>query len=281
MPMFEILSALKTGTAELSDSASPRLDVEILLMHILQLQRTDLYRYRDRVLTDEEVRAFQEAIHRRKAEEPIAYITGQKEFWSLPFAVNRHVLIPRPDTEILVEEAIRIGGQYGSRTLLEIGTGSGAIGVALASTLQDIAVTATDLSEEALEVARHNAVTNRVADRIRFLQGNLFEPVEGCFDIIVSNPPYIPERDYALLPEGVRCFEPQGALIAGTEGTEFHRLLITQGRKHLTTGGWLLMEFGVGQGSRILEMFREAQFADGKLIKDLGGFDRVALARKD
>ncbi len=278
----DILTALKDASAALTASASPRLDAEILLAHCLHLQRVDLYRNPERVLTDEEVDAFRRTLARRKSGEPIAYIIGRKEFWSMTFTVDRRVLIPRPDTEILVEEAIRICGEYGCRTLLEIGTGSGAISVALAATLPDLEITATDLSPGALILARENAAANGVAERIRFLHGDLFEPVkEKHFDVIVSNPPYIAEDDYQRLPEGVRCFEPALALLARPFGSAFHRRIIEGGGELLTPRGWILMECGEGQAQRISDIFHENQFGDCCIIKDYSGLDRVVEARKD
>jgi release factor glutamine methyltransferase len=279
--MRDIHSVLKETTSDLRESESPRLDAEVLLAHALGLERADLYRYPNRVLTEEESDRFCQCLRRRQLGEPIAYITGRKEFWSLPFDVNRHVLIPRPDTEILVEETIRICKNFNIRKLLEIGTGSGAVSVALAATIEGIDITATDLSQEVLNVAMVNAATNGVGDRIRFLRGDVFQPVQGLFDMIVSNPPYISESGYDHLPIGIRCFEPAAALVAGPDGTEFHRLLMEGGRDYLTPGGWLLLEFGMGQKHRLEEMLTHSHYCEIGFVRDLSGLYRVAKGRKE
>jgi release factor glutamine methyltransferase len=279
--MQDLRSALKQAAVYLADSASPRLDAEVLLAHVLDGQRSDLYRSPERVLTEAEAAAFWRCIERRKNREPVAYITGWKEFWSLPFRVNRQVLIPRPETEILVEEVARICTIGKQRRLLEIGTGSGAISTALASILPDIEITATDISDQALSVARENAALNKVDRRIKFVQGDLFDPVAERFDVIVSNPPYVSETEYEGLEIGVRGFEPAGALLAGPTGTEFHKRLIEGARPHLNTNGWLVMEIGANQQARVERLFCREHFVEIGFIRDYAGFYRVARGRKE
>jgi len=281
MPIFDVKHVLKESVPELAASVSPRLDAEVLLAHVLKIERPDLYRYPDKVLSEEESERFQECLARRRKGEPVAYITGNKEFWSLPFKVNKHVLIPRPDTEILVEETIRVCKEHNCRKLLEIGTGSGAVSVALAATLHNITITATDISQQALDTALENATLNGVGDRIHFLKGSFFEPVGECFDVIISNPPYIAESDFDRLPLGVRGFEPANALIAGPEGTEFHRILIEKGRDCLNPHGWILMEFGAGQESQLEGMLKDSHYNEIGFTKDLSGFYRVIKGRKE
>ena len=228
-----------------------------------------------------EMNGFRSWIERRKKGEPVAYITGWKEFWSIPLKVNRDVLIPRPETEFLVEQIIGLLGGRTECKLLELATGSGAISVASAVCLHQVHVTATDVSPEALRVARENARMNGVADRITFLQGDLFTPVAGLFDVIASNPPYVSEEEYCRISPGVRDFEPAVALLAGPDGTEFHRALIRGATEHLVGGGWLLLEIGAGQDVRIEEMIRAADvYEEIGFVRDYSGIIRIAKARR-
>jgi release factor glutamine methyltransferase len=279
MSQFEIRNVLREAAAELTGSSSPRLDAEILLAYSLNLERSDLLCSFKRTVSAVELNCFRELLDRRKKGEPIAYITGRKEFWSLTFTVNRDVLIPRPETEFLVEETARLCGSQTGNRILEIGTGSGAISIALAAPLSQPYITATDISEEALAIAIQNAESHKVSDRIRFLKGNLFEPVQGRFDVIVSNPPYISECEYKMLGIGVREFEPACALLAGPDGTEFHQQLIEGSRDRLESGGWILMEFGAGQEDRITAMLEQSRFREIELIKDYAGFFRMVKAK--
>ncbi len=267
----------KTGTP------TPVLDAEVLLSHCLGLDRTGLYVNLQKPLSPEEIGAFEKLVVRRAAGEPVAYIVGRKEFWSLPFHVGPAVLIPRPDTEILVEEILRIAGRLGKDRLdiLEIGTGSGAVSIALAGELKNARIVATDCSKEAIEVAKKNAAVNALAGRISFLQGNLFDPLCEKFDIIASNPPYLSEEEFNGLPPGVRLFEPREALLAGPEGTEFHQALIQGGRSYLRDGGWLIMEIGDRQKDRIANLFRiDGGYAEVDFTVDYAGLFRVVRARK-
>src|SRR5271157_2639427 len=185
-----------------SGCATPRLDAEVLLSACLKMDRTRFHIDCKKPVTENDYQEFQRCIERRRRGEPVAYIVGKKEFWSLPFEVNSHVLIPRPETEILVEEVLKICSSMkrGNLRILEIGTGSGAISVSLAHELKNAQIIATDISQDAIQVADRNAQINNVANQISFLSGNLFEPVSGKFDIIVSNPPYISKEEYDRLP---------------------------------------------------------------------------------
>lgn len=282
---MEIREALNQATLDFTQCglASPRLDAEVLLSHCLGTDRYGLYREPERPITGEAVRGFRHLVARRRQGEPVAYLTGYREFWSLTFAVNRDVLVPRPETEILVEEVLNACADdgRGRPRILEIGTGSGAISVALASELKDAAIVATDISPGALKVAARNAVDNGVADRIDFVRGDLFAPLKGAFDVIVSNPPYIAEREYAHLPADVKIFEPQGALLAGPEGTEFHREIVKEGWRCLTPGGRLFMEIGYGQKERVHAALREMnRYEEIRFRKDYAGVARVVTARR-
>ncbi len=222
--MTNIRTILQRAARDLkfSGSPSPRLDAELLLMHFLKIDRLQLCTHPERELTEEDAAAFVQRVERRNLGEPVAYIIGEKEFWSLRFEVGREVLIPRPETECLVEEVLRFYRPPGEDLrILDIGTGSGAIGVVLARELPAARVGATDISAGALSVARRNALAHGVAGRVDFFQGDLLAAVPGDFDIICSNPPYIPDVQYGLLPAGIRDYEPRGALIAGPDGIAF------------------------------------------------------------
>jgi len=282
---MDIQHILKRAEFELGNAGfvTSRLDAEVLLAHCLKADRYTLYAHPGKIPSAADLQQFQNRLARRLAGEPVAYITGQKEFWSLPFEVNRKVLIPRPDTEILVEAVLTacLNVDDDRLSILEIGTGSGAISVALASELENAHFIATDVSPDALSVASKNAVNNGVDQRISFQCGSLFEPVSEKFDIIVSNPPYISEEEFRVLPPGVREFEPALALLAGREGTEFHRDIVREGVFYLKDGGRLFLEIGADQRNAIEEIVKEtALYVDEAFIRDYAGMDRVFTARK-
>ncbi|MDA8124193.1 MAG: peptide chain release factor N(5)-glutamine methyltransferase [Deltaproteobacteria bacterium] len=281
--MTELRTILRDTTRDLlaCGSPSPRLDAEVLLMHFLKIDRLGLVLHPERRLSEAEATAFAAWVARRCGGEPVAYVTGEKEFWSLTFAVNPAVLIPRPETECLVEEALACCGSGAASRIIDIGTGSGAIAVALASELPRAQIAATDLSPAALTVARRNAVRHGLAERIEFLQGDLFAEAEGPFDLICSNPPYITDEDYRLLPAGIREFEPQGALIAGPDGLDVLCRIIREGVRRLSPGGTMLLEIGDGQKESVEALFRDGGFYDNiRFRADYGGIDRVAIARR-
>jgi release factor glutamine methyltransferase len=282
---MNILNALTEAIHVLKRSAcaSPGLDAEVLLSACLKKDRTRFHIDREQSLTENNYQEFWRCIERRRRGEPVAYIVGKKEFWSLPFEVNSHVLIPRPETEILVEEVLKVcsGMKTGNLRILEIGTGSGAISVSLAHELKNAQIVATDISQEAIKVASRNAQINDVANQISFLWGNLFEPVSGKFDIIVSNPPYISKEEYDRLPTGVRDFEPELALLSGADGTAFHREIIKAGGIHLKPGGWSFIEIGAGQKKMVENMLNESNLYDNIAFRDdYAGIERVAIARR-
>lgn len=256
---------------------SGRRDAELLLGASLGLDRVGLYLHFDRPLEEGELAAFRALVVRRAKREPLQYILGQTEFWSLPIAVSPAVLIPRPDTEVLVEEALRVA--EGGR-VLDVGTGSGAIAIALAHEWSGAQVVALDISDEALKIAAANAGTNGVADRIRFVRGDLARLPEGPFDLIVSNPPYIPIVDLdGLMPE-VRDFEPRCALDGGVDGLDPYRALAAQAEDCLVAGGWLLVEVGIDQASSVQALFADAGLVDVFCRADYSGIPRVVGARR-
>jgi release factor glutamine methyltransferase len=263
--------------------ASPRLDAEVILAHILKVDRLYLYRNPEKSLTQETVSTFQSLTARRLQSEPVAYLTNQKEFWSLIFVVNEQVLIPRPDTECLVEEVLKVCPSTANDDLriLDLGTGSGAVGVALAWELRHAHVVATDISPGALNVARRNAGRHGVEQRMTFLAGDLFAPLSEKFDIIVSNPPYIRTTAFQALPPGVRGYEPAAALLAGPEGTVFHERIIAGCPEYLNEGGWLFLEIGPEQRQRVEAMLAAAAtFKASHFRRDDAGMDRVAAAKR-
>lgn len=282
--MTDIRTALRHAARDLngSGSPSPRLDAEVLLMHLLNLDRSQLFLRPERELSEEEAAGFAGWVERRSLGEPVAYILGEKEFWSLRFAVGREVLIPRPETECLVEEVLRFYSSPGEGLrVIDIGTGSGAIGIVLARELPAARVVATEISPEALGVARRNALAHGVAGRMEFFQGDLFAEAAGGMDIICSNPPYIPADEYALLPAGIRDFEPPGALVAGPEGLDFHGRIIGEGLNRLKPGGRIFLEIGEGQREPVETLFDDAGgYEEIAFRKDYGGIDRVASARR-
>ena len=257
---------------------SARLDAELLLSATLGMDRVTLYVNFERPLNADELSRYREKVQRRASREPVQYILAETEFWSLPFNVNPAVLIPRADTEVLVEEALkRIDGCC---RVLDIGTGSGAIAIALAHERPKVHVTAIDCSAAALEVARGNAQRNRVEDRVACLAGELKSLPPGPFDMIVSNPPYIPSRDWEQLMPEVRDHEPRLALDGGDDGLEAYRLIAVQAVQILSPNGWLLVEVGIGQAAVVSALFRAAGLSDVLQRDDYAAIPRVVMGRK-
>jgi len=262
---------------------SPGLDAEILLASCLGMERAGLFRDRDRPVAPREMQSFDDLVERRLRGEPVAYILGRKEFWSLDLKVSPAVLVPRPETEILVQVVLQTARRLGTAAprILEVGTGSGAISVALARELESVRIVSTDLSLAALGIARENAASHGVADRIFFLVCNLLEPFRGSFDMIASNPPYLSEAEYEGLPGEIRDFEPKGALVAGPEGTEFHHAIIRHAGAYLKDGGWLFLEIGFDQKDAVHALLVQSGHYDPvRVTKDYAGVDRVVAARR-
>ena len=257
---------------------SGRLDAELLLADLLDLDRVGLYLQFDRPLNKAEQTTYRELIKRRAAREPIAYILGKTEFWSLPLKVSPDVLVPRGDTEILVEEAL--AKMVGPCRILDIGLGSGAIAIALAKENSEATVRGIDISPEAVAIAVENARENEVAGRTEFLVENLADFSGGPYDLIVSNPPYIPYGDLAGLMPEVRDFEPVGALDGGADGLDAYRAILQQAPGQLVDGGWLLVEIGINQVEDVTRLFTEAGFVDIQIRDDYGGIPRVVTGMK-
>jgi release factor glutamine methyltransferase len=278
--------AIAWGTSLLDESdsipaARSRSDAILLLRHVLGIPHAEMYAYRERPLTGLQTEAFNASLQQRLHGTPVQYITGEQEFFGLPFHVTPDVLIPRPETEHLVEAAIACLKDLPTPRIADVGTGSGAIAVSLAHALPHAEVTALDISPAALAVARQNATVNQVANRIRFLESNLLAAVaEERFDAIVSNPPYVAESERKSLPAEVREYEPAQALFAGPTGLEVYRRLIPDALALLRPGGWLMMEIGQGQRDRVRALLPDADWDAVEFVPDLQGIPRVAVARK-
>lgn len=260
---------------------SPRLDAQLLLAHSLGLGRLDLYLRYDQPLNQDEREAFKALLRRRLTGEPVAYLVGRKGFWTLDLAVGPGVLIPRPDTETLVEAALDRLEPDSTARVLELGAGSGAIGLALASERPGLKLTFTDLSPQALDWARRNAVALGRAEEIEFLTGDLFAPLTGReFDMIVMNPPYVTEAEYAGLSREIADFEPPEALVAGADGLAVIDRLVDEAPDHLNPGGWLIFELGADQGPAVRDRLTKAGYQEVEIKPDLAGRDRVAVGRR-
>lgn len=282
-PLTDIRSALQHAAQRLAATLGlplrdARLEARILMEHSLSRPHAWLIAHDDEVLTAEQLTAFAQRVNRRLQGEPVAYILGSREFFGLSFTVTNATLIPRPDTELLVELALQ-HLPNGPCSLLDLGTGSGAIAVTLAHLRPDARVTATDQSASALQVARQNA-ERHAPGRVSLLQGNWYEPVQAeHFDLIASNPPYIATYD-PHLQQGDLRFEPPTALAAAENGLSDLRHIILQAPDHLKPHGWLLVEHGYDQQEACQALFRQAGFSQIATHRDLGGQPRVTLGQK-
>jgi release factor glutamine methyltransferase len=273
--MLSIAQALKDASkalAETSDSA--RLDAEVLLRHVLNCSATHLIAWPEKLLDEKQIQTFRLLIEQRQAGTPIAYLTGHKEFWSLDFKVTAATLIPRPDTEILVEFVLNQFSDRKKLNLVDLGTGSGAIAIAIASEKPGWEITATDISDEALAVARENARTHQITN-IKFVESNWFKQLSGqLFDLIISNPPYIAAQDEHLSQGDVR-FEPASALISGETGMDDIQHITSQSIEYLNPGGWLAFEHGYNQKQQVSDCLNHHHFQNITPLKDLSGKPRV------
>ena len=281
----KVAEVLRRATTQLAGAGieSARLDAEWLLMVVLGWSKEELYRNLANEFEDERRSTFDDLVTRRLAGEPAAYIVGQREFWSLEFKVNRDVLVPRPETEHLVETALRfLDSRTGAMRILEIGTGSGAVAVSLVHERRDLEVWATDVSASALGVARENARRYGLAGQIHFLAGDLFGAlgsVKGPFTAIVSNPPYIASADLAHLPREVQDWEPLSALDGGPDAMDFYRRIISAGPDYLCHGGLLALEIGSGMADDVSELFRaQTGFNQAAVVHDYAGHERLVWA---
>ncbi|MFH1336563.1 MAG: peptide chain release factor N(5)-glutamine methyltransferase [Candidatus Zixiibacteriota bacterium] len=264
----------------------PRTNAELLLEAVLYAKKVDLYLNRSQILTPQQIERFNQFIQERISGKPLQYIIGSTEFFGLEFKVNEHVLIPRPETETIVEIVIERLKSRPSPKIIDIGTGSGAIAVSLARNIKNSLVFATDISEGALMVAKENAKMNKVEDQIEFLQGDLFAPLknknlEGKMNCVVSNPPYVSQEEFNQLPKEVRDYEPVVALKSGSQGMSFHKRIIEGSVDFLKRDGILALEVGLVQAKQVAGFLEEIdKFKHVEIKKDLGGIERVVIAAK-
>ena len=260
-------------------SPTPRLDVETLLQKVLGVDRLYILLNLERVLSEDEEQLFNKFINERLNNRPIAYIVGNREFMGLDFFVKEGVLIPRPDTEVLVEEVIELAKKKDAKNILDIGTGSGAITVSLAKYLENVKVTSVDISDIALEIGKRNAISNEVDDRITFVKSDLFTNIdkETKFDIIVSNPPYIKREVIDTLDKQVKDYEPYNALEGGVDGLDFYRAITKRAKEYLKKDGILAYEVGHDQSEDVSKLMEMDGYTNIYTLKDLQQIDRVVI----
>jgi release factor glutamine methyltransferase len=248
----------------------PAIEAEMLLRFVLGVDRAQLYTHWDGPVPQAAWEQYRERLDERAGGRPVHYIVGEREFMGLAFAIDERVLIPRPDTEVLVEHVVAWIREHGGSRVVDVGTGSGCIAISLAHALPAVTVYAVDLSGDALDVARANARRHGVSERIRFVQGDLLAPLPpdlgGRIDAVASNPPYVPRDQAFLLAREITDFEPEQAIFVPGDGTEMHRRIIEMAPRWLRPGGLLAMEVGAGQAPTV-----------GDAVQDVGGFDHVAL----
>jgi len=267
---------------EASDCGSPRLNAETLLMFVLGVNRGFLYAHPERELTTEEKSRYDEVISQRAVGVPSQYITGHQEFWGLDFVVSPEVLIPRPETEHLVETVLELAREVPRPRIVDVGTGSGCIALALANELKNAEVYGVDLSGDALEIARANAARLQLDARVRFLRSDVLEALadESDFDFVVSNPPYVGHDEADKVQRSVFEFEPRMAVFAGEHGLDVIRPLIEQAHVALKPGGWLAVEIGYSMRDAVLALLNPTMWDEPMVVPDLQGIPRVIAARK-
>jgi len=286
-----VLEILNWSTHTLNDHQveNPRLNAELLLARVLNLSREGLYAGFNGQFKKEEKEALERLMERRISGEPLQYILGHQEFWSIDFKVDPRVLIPRPETELLVEQSVSTLSETSllqTPSVLEIGTGSGAIAISLAKEVMDIFIVATDISRRALLLAKENATSAGVLHQIAFVNADLLGPFrylrdQERFDLILSNPPYIDRSEIQGLAREIRDYEQIAALDGGENGMEFYRRIILQAPSYLRGGGWLLLEVGEGQGEKVVDQLeRSGYFLRPQLLPDLSGIKRVVKTQR-
>ncbi len=265
----------------------PLLCAQLLLAKVMKCNKVDLYLRFEQPVSSVQRDEFRELVKRAYQGEPIAYILGEKEFFSLPIKINRSVLIPRPETELLVQWVVRKARESYSENpridILDIGSGSGCISIALAKNLPvDANIIACDISQQALEIANENCKIHAVTDKITLKRSNLFESIDNSyrFDFIVSNPPYITEKDYNDLPKSIKEYEPTEALLAGTDGLDVINKLIEKSQNYLKSGGWLVFEIGYNQREQVEKKLRENRYENVDFEKDANNIPRIAIGQK-
>ncbi len=270
---------LEAGTAEAA------VEAQWILVEVLGVKRFELFLKAEKTIKDDELKRLREIIERRRRREPLAYIIGHTDFRGHIIKLSRDTLIPRPETELLVDEALAVlqGSGAGLKKVLDVCTGSGCISLALAAEFEKISITSTDISFEALTIASENASCNKVTDKIKFIRADLLTAInkDAAFDLIISNPPYIRESDISGLAPEVRTFEPALALDGGPSGMSYIKKLIKNSEKFLRPGALILLEIGLGQGNEARAFADSTGFYEEiKTIKDLSGIERIFSARK-
>jgi len=275
---LRVTLAQATTVLENASVEESRLDAAILLAYALGMTRAQLHAHPQSQLSSAELANYRQLIQRRARREPVAYIVGHKEFYGLDLFVDNRVLIPRPETELLVEKAIEISQRQA--VVADVGTGSGAIAVSLAVHLPRILVYATDASPGVLEVAARNCRRHGVEDRVHLLQGHLLEPLPEPVDLIAANLPYVSESELAQLPPEINCYEPREALDGGPDGLDHIRRLLAQAAGHLKPGGVVLLEIGATQGEAVVALAKHRfPAAKVEIVRDYAGLDRVVIVR--
>ena len=276
--MHTIRELLKAAQSELTFSDTARLDAELLLCHVMNTQRAWVYSRPEQQIPQQQVEAYHSLVKRRSKGYPIAYLTGHKEFWSTELSVNEHTLIPRPETERLVECALEKIPTEKILNIIDLGTGSGAVAIAIARERPQCMIIATDICGKALEIATANAKSHNL-ENISFIKSDWFSTIKRKnFDIIVSNPPYIRHDDKHLQQGDVR-FEPVDALKAGCDGLQYIREIIDQAPHYLIKNGWLLLEHGYDQGYDVRTHLTSSCYSDVTTCHDYAGHERITLAR--
>ena len=276
--MTAIAQCLKRSEELLSVSDSAELDIQLLLAYCVAQSRTFLMTWPERELTATQLSAFDDLVERRKEGEPIAYLIGQQGFWSLDLRVLPTTLIPRPETELLVEQALAFLSAKPQSKILDLGTGSGAIALAMAKELPTAKVLGVDIDHASIALAKDNAARNNIGN-VSFKQSSWYTELAGLFDLIVSNPPYIRADDPHLSQGDVR-FEPARALVAGTDGLADLRIIISEAPAYLQAGGALMVEHGYDQKQSVSQLFKQSQFVDVSCYQDLAGQDRITVGVK-
>ena len=284
---MEIKKLLQMGVDKLGEREylNPTLDALLILCYLLNVDKSYLYTHGDRVVSEEIVDKFLYLIEKRKTGYPLSYLLKEKEFYDLSFYIEEGVLVPRPDTEILVDWVINTAVEvYGNQpiNIVDLGTGSGCIGITLAYHLKDAVIYAVDLDEKALKVTEKNILRHNLNDRVVLCKGDMLEAIKALqleekVDIIVSNPPYIPSEDIEELQVEVRGYEPRKALDGGIDGLDFYRRIIPESKIYLKSGGILAFEIGYEQGNSVRELLVEEGFSSVEVLVDLQGLDRVVV----
>ncbi len=283
--MITVLEAINLSTDFLQKKGiqSPRINAELLLASVLKCKRLQLYLSFDRPLKQYELDSYRVLIKRRGYFEPLQYITGSVEFYNLEIKVNPAVLIPRPETELLVETIIKSANNKNKISILDIGCGSGAIGISLAVILPDTEVFCTDISDDAINLAEENAKQHNVYSKIKFLKHNIISQqidFVSKLDIIVSNPPYVSKNDFISLQNEIKNYEPRYALTDESDGYSFFKIISSKAEEKLTAGGKLFFEMAEGQSSTVKNIMQEKSFSEIKIIKDYQNIDRVIYGVK-